>query len=134
MLIGLSLALTELASRGGGAPVPAIQIDNASIPEDAEVGDLVGALSVVNGSGSYAFSLTDDAGGLFALNGGDDTLLEVAGALDFETTTSHQVTVEADNGVDTPISRDIVITVTDVAESINIAAEGLLLTGVHGWA
>ena len=130
----LSLRLTLFSGfGGGGGGGPSIQIDDASISEDASIGDLVGTLSVSGGSGTYAFTLTGTAGGLFALDGVDDTLLEVAGALDFETATSHQVTVEADNGVDPVIERDITITVTDVVEG-SIEAETLLLTGVYGWA
>lgn len=108
-LLGIAIA------GGGGASGPAIALSDNSIPEDAEVGDLVGTLSVNNGSGDYSFTLTDDAGGLFALDGSDDTRLEVAGALDFETAPTLQITVEADNGVDDPISREFTITVTNVA-------------------
>lgn len=89
-----------------------IGLSSSTIAEDASVGDLVGTLSVSRGSGSYTFTLTDDAGGLFALDGTDDTLLEVAGAL---SAGSESITVEADNGVDDPISRAFLITVTAVA-------------------
>jgi hypothetical protein len=96
---------------GAGEPVALIILSASTIAEDAGVGDAVGTLSVSNGSGSYTFTLTDDAGGLFAIDGDD---LEVDGALDYETATSHSITVEADNGVDDPISRQFTITVTDV--------------------
>jgi hypothetical protein len=39
---------------------------------------------------TFTFSLVDDAGGLFAIDGND---IVVAGALDFETATTHEVTV-----------------------------------------
>ena len=91
--------------------VATIQLSAATIAEDASVGDLVGTLSVSNGSGSYTFTLTDDGGGLFALDGVDDTRLEVAAAL---SDGSVSITVEADNGVDTPISRAFLITITAV--------------------
>lgn len=105
-----ALGLGVVTSGGGAA---AIQLSGSTVAEDASVGDLVGTLSVSNGSGSYTFTLTDDAGGLFAIDGDD---LEVADALDYETATSHSVTVEADNGVDPPISRQFTINVTDVEE------------------
>ncbi len=117
---------------GGGA---SIQIDDSSIPEDAAIGVLVGILSVVGGSGTYVFTLTVSAGGLFALDLVDNTRLEVAGALDFETASSHLITVEANNGVDPIITRNITITVTDVAEGgAAVDVEALLLTGYYGWA
>ncbi len=96
---------------GGGISGPSIVLSSSTIAEDASVGDLVGTLAVSNGSGSYTFTLTDDAGGLFALDGTDDALLEVAGALSVG---SESITVEADNGVDDPISRAFLITVTAV--------------------
>lgn len=102
MHIGLSLSLT--GQTGAGVSGPSIVIDDSSIPEDASVGDLVGTLSVTNGSGTYAFTLTDDAGGLFALDGSDDTRLEVAAALTGALAAVNSITVEADNGVDDPIS------------------------------
>lgn len=110
------LAMGLFVGMQSGASGPSIQISAASVAEDAAIGDLVGTLSVGGGEGAYAFTLTDDAGGLFAIDLVDDTRLEVAGALDYETATTHSVTVTADNGVDDPISRTIVIRVTDVQE------------------
>lgn len=98
------------------APEPVIALNGNRVAEDASAGTLVGLLAVLNGAGAYAFTLTDDAGGLFALDGVDDARLEVAGALDFETAAAHQVTVEADNGVDAVLSRSLTIIVTDVEE------------------
>jgi hypothetical protein len=96
----------ERQKRRGGAR---ILLSASIVAEDASVGDPVGTFSVSGGSGSYTFTLTDDAGGLFAIDGAD---LEVAGAL---TAGGESITVEADNGVDTPISRTFSITVTAVA-------------------
>jgi hypothetical protein len=93
---------------------PIIALSNRSIGEDADVGDIVGNLSVTNGSGVYTFSLTDDAGGKFALDG---SVLEVADALDYETATSHVISVEADNGVDPVLARSFTILVANVAEA-----------------
>ena len=121
MQLGLGLSL-GMVRRVGGAPVATVQLSGSSVAEDASVGDLVGTLSVANGSGDYTFTLTDDAGGLFALDGTDDTLLEVAGALDYETATSHSITVSADNGVDPAIQRTFSITVTDVSEGGGVVA------------
>lgn len=96
-----------------GASGPIIRLSSATIAEDASVGDLVGTLSVSNGAGTYTFTLTDDAGGLFAIDGDD---LEVAAAL---SDGSYSITVEADNGVDPPISRSFTITVTDAVQPAN---------------
>jgi hypothetical protein len=112
----------NLGSRGHGrgsgviANDPSIQLSSTSIAEDASVGDLVGTLSVSNPSGSYTFSITADPDSKFVLDVGDNTRLELEATLDYETATSHLVTIEADNGVDTPLSRQFTITVTDIDE------------------
>ncbi len=109
--LGVRLGVPSTAGGGSTTLVPRILLSSSTIGENASVGDLVGTFSVINGSGSYTYSLTDDAGGMFALDGVDDTLLEVAGALSVG---SESITVEADNGVDAPISRAFLITVTAV--------------------
>lgn len=119
MIIGLGVGLGF-----GGKPdlSTRIALSGASIAEDASIGDLVGTLSVVNGSGSYTFSITADPDSKFVLDVGDNTRLETEATLDYETATSHSVTIEADNGVDDPISRVFTVTVTDVAEGGGDAA------------
>jgi VCBS repeat-containing protein len=86
----------------------AVVLSNATIAENSAANTVVGALSAVDpdaGDGA-TFSLIDDAGGLFAIQNGN---LVVAGALDYETAPSHQVTVRvADTG---GLSHDTVLTV-----------------------
>jgi hypothetical protein len=95
---------------------PRIVLLGSSVPEDAEIGALVGTLSVVNGDGVYTFTLT--AGGdLFAIDG---DRLEVGAAL---TAGIESVTIEADNGVDVPISRTFAINVTAVVTAFALLLE-----------
>lgn len=107
--IGVRLGIPSTAGGGDTTLVARILLSDSTISEAASVGDLVGTFSVINGSGSYTYSLTDDAGGLFAVDGVDTSLLEVADTLADGTDT---ITVEADNGVDPPISRTFTITIT----------------------
>lgn len=102
----LGAGFGRLGAVGSGIRGPTIQLSSATISDTASIGDVVGTLSVTGGSGSYTYSLTDDAGGLFAI---DVAAVEVAAAL---TAGSDSITVQADNGVDTPISRAFLITVT----------------------
>jgi hypothetical protein len=96
---------------GGGVAGPVITLDGATISEAAAIGDAVGDLAVVGGSGSYTFTVTGGTGDdLFTVDG---DVLEVAAALDFLTLPFPTVTIEADNGVDDPITRTFTITVTD---------------------
>jgi hypothetical protein len=112
MLIGIGIGIVFGGKPGVG--VPGIRLSGTNeIAEDAASGSVVGTLSVANGSGSYTFSITSDPDNKFAIDGDD---LETDAALDYETATSHSVTIEADNGVDDPISRVFTITVTNVVE------------------
>ena len=109
---GFGIAVTFVAS--GGLPVvlegtATIQLSSATIAENASVGAVVGTLSVTNGSGTYTYTLTSNPGTLYAIDGGN---LEVADTLSVG---SDAITIEADNGVDTPISRAFLITVTAAA-------------------
>ena len=85
----------------------------SKIAENSAFGKLVGTLSAVGGpvGATPTFSLIDSAGGLFAING---TSLTVAGALDYETATSHEIVVRVSGG-GTSFDETITISVTDVA-------------------
>jgi hypothetical protein len=97
------------------AAVPAtIVLSENSIAESAATSSVVGLLSTQNGSGTYTFTITADPDNKFAI--ANDNELQIDQTLDYETKTSHLVTVEADNGVDDPISRQITINVLDVVE------------------
>jgi len=122
-----SATMLALAQRGLGYFCPVdeagnattmgavILVTNTTVLESITIGANVGTLSVAGGTGTYVFSLTDSAGGKFVCAGTNGTLLNVAAALDYETATSHSITVSATNG-GTPITRTIVITVQNVVE------------------
>jgi hypothetical protein len=92
-----------------------ILVSNTSVLESATVGTTVGTLSVAGGSGTYVFTLTNTAGGKFTTAGTNGVNLNTAAALDYETATSHTITVSATNG-GTPITRTVVIAVLNVVE------------------
>lgn len=113
--MSLSLSLfCGLGRQRTGTPTPTLTLSSTSIDEDAASGTTVGTLSVTNGSGTYTFTETADPDAKFAVSGSN---LNTAAALDYETATSHSVTVQASNGVDTPISRTFTISVNNVAET-----------------
>lgn len=89
-----------------GVDTPRLRLSSATIPDTTASGGTVGTLSVTNGSGSYTYSLTSNPDTLFSISGAD---LKTASAL---TAGSYPITVQADNGVDAPISRAFLITVT----------------------
>lgn len=106
-----------------------IVLSASSIPENASVGTTIGTLSVVGGSGVYTFTITSDPDSKFTIT---SVSLKVGAALDYETKTSHQVTVQGNNGVDPPISHIFTITVTDVDEGAGVAPVNTVLPVVTG--
>lgn len=112
MFLGLGLMLSPRRRVAIGPPPENIQLSASTVAEDASLGHVVGTLSAT-ADGPIAFTLADDAGGMFGVVG-DNLILE--GVLDFETATSHGVVVRAAAGgsyADAPFT----ITVLDVAET-----------------
>ncbi|MDF1734200.1 MAG: hypothetical protein P1U37_02870 [Minwuia sp.] len=115
----------------------AVAIDGDNIDEDAEAGDQVGTLSALDPEGDIiSFSLTDDAGGRFALDG--DRLVVAGGGLDFETAPGHSITVRATDTGGLSLDQVLDITVNDVAEAtldldgdgqVNALTDGLIALG-----
>jgi uncharacterized protein YmfQ (DUF2313 family) len=85
-----------------------------SVPENAAIGTVVGTLGLDPAymfTGTPVFTLTSNPGGKFSILG---TSLKVAAALDYETATSHQITVSV-SGIDPPSNPgQFIILVTDV--------------------
>jgi hypothetical protein len=110
---------------GGGAsdfvPPPSIQLSGLSIAEDA-VGDTeIGTASVANAPEgvTYTWAITSDPDSKFAIDETTGVLtLATLATLDWETATSHQVTIEATPSAgDPPPPREFTISVTNVIEA-----------------
>jgi len=90
-----------------------VQASAMTVAEDASIATVIAGVSVVGGSaGPYTFTETADPDNKFTVTGSN--LLSSA-AFDYETATSHQITITADDGVE-PVVTTITITVTDVSE------------------
>ncbi len=112
-MFGLGLTIPQIAvRRRGSTSVPAVGLSNTNINENASIGDTIGTLSVSNGSGAYTFSITSDLDAKFSLTGPD---LKLAALLDYETKTSHNVTIQA-TGTGGPYTREFIIYVGDIFE------------------
>ena len=81
--------------------------------ENSAANTVVGSLSAVDpdAGDTASFILVDNANGLFAISGGN---LVVAGALDYETATSHQATVRVTDSANHTYDKIFTIAVTDV--------------------
>ncbi|MCP8936956.1 family 16 glycosylhydrolase [Alsobacter sp. SYSU M60028] len=92
-----------------------LKLSNSTVLENSALGTEVGTLIGLDPDPTQAhrYSLVDDAGGLFAISG---RRIVVAGALDYETATSHQVTVQITNESGLSTTRVLTIGVGDVLE------------------
>ncbi|PID59320.1 MAG: hypothetical protein CSB44_13020 [Gammaproteobacteria bacterium] len=89
-----------------------------AVNENAVIGTVVGitaSASDPDGSDTVSYSLTDDAGGLFAIDG-TTGVVTVAGALDHEAAASHQIEVQAQSSDGSTSTRVFSIQVGDVDE------------------
>ena len=82
-------------------------------PENASTGALVGITARAANAATY--TLTDDAGGRFAIDNSGIVSVAAAGQLDFESAASHTVTVEA-SGKDDVLAMRFTIDIIDVDE------------------
>ncbi len=96
------------------APID-IALSSASVQENATAGTVVGTLSATDpdAAGASNFTLVDNAGGRFAIVGNQ---LVVAGALDYEGATSHQVKVRVTDAGGLSYEETFAIGVTNVNE------------------
>jgi len=90
----------------GGKGGPQLLLSASTIADTASVGDVIGTLSVSGGTGSYTYTFTSNPGTLFSIS---TASLEVAAAL---TAGSDPITIKADNGAGSVVSRAFLITVT----------------------
>jgi Ca2+-binding RTX toxin-like protein len=91
-----------------------IALSNDSVDENSPNGTVVGQLSASDPDAgeTFTFELVDDAGGRFAINGTD---LVVAGALDFEAATSHEITIRVTDSADNTYEETFTIDVNNVS-------------------
>jgi Ca2+-binding RTX toxin-like protein len=100
-----------------------LDLGAAPVAENSPAGALVGTLIATDPDvgDALAFTLLDDAGGRFALDGSD---LVVAGALDYETSASHQVTVRVTDDGGLFLERTFAIAVFDQPGVVILGGSG----------
>ena len=90
-----------------------------TVAEDATVGTAVGITAPASDAdatnNTITYTLDDDAGGLFAIDA-NTGVVTVNGALDYETATSHNITVRATSNDGSFATQSFTINVTDVNE------------------
>ena len=95
-----------------------ITLSNAGVNESAAAGVIVGNLAAIDPdlNDGATFTLVDNAGGRFAISGNQ---LVVAGALDYETSTTHSVVIRATDSGGLTFDKTLIINVNDVFENNN---------------
>src|SRR4029077_4887614 len=96
-------------------PPTDIQLSGTSVAENGAAGTMVGSLSATDDDLGevFTFSLVDDAGGRFAIAGQN---LVVAGTLDYETASSHNVTVRVTDSTGNTFDKTFAIAVDNNVE------------------
>jgi VCBS repeat-containing protein len=94
-----------------------LALDHASVDENRPAGTLVGNASASDPDGNtLAYSLTDDAGGRFAIDAATGAITTTQ-AFDYETAHGYSVTVRASDGGGLHVDKAFAIAVGDVNEA-----------------
>lgn len=112
---GRTFVSESFAVVGDRWPLP----DNLAVAENSGDGTLVADLAdglVLDANDPGSFTLLDDAGGRFALNG-FELLVANGGGLDFESTASHDITLRIASNTGAVAERTLTIGVSDVNEA-----------------
>jgi hypothetical protein len=108
----LGAGLGRLGAGRGSARTARILLSGSTIVENSALGTAVGTLSVVNATGTPAFTLTDSSGNSFALDG--DVIEVGATGVNYELATFHVITVSVADVTPTIADTSFTILVTDV--------------------
>lgn len=106
-------------------PLPITQVEDINnsdnvVEENATVGSTVGITAYANDPNpqdDVTYSLTDDAGGKFAIDS-ISGIVTTAESLDFETDSSHEITVEAMSSDGSTSTRPFMILVNNIDDAI----------------
>ncbi len=114
-----TISVTDVDEFNIGA-VTDTDVSANTVSENANVGAVVGitanASDADQSNNTISYSLSDDAGGLFMINT-NTGVVTVANALDYESSTSHNITVVATSDDTSTSSQVFTIAVNDVSES-----------------
>ncbi|MGN7884186.1 beta strand repeat-containing protein, partial [Ensifer sp. 22460] len=104
-----------------------LALSAAQVAENSAQGTVVGTFSSTDpdSGDTLAYTLVDDAGGLFALSGDQ---LVVNGALDFETASSHQITARVTDGSGNTYDKVFTIGIADIEDTVNQPPTDILLS------
>ncbi|CAM1343569.1 BspA family leucine-rich repeat surface protein [Tenacibaculum amylolyticum] len=107
---------------------PVINVQTFSVAEDINDTTEIGTVIATDAEGNtLSFSITTNDNDLFEISNDGKLSLASGKSLDYETTTSHTITVEVSDGSLTA-SNTITINVTDVNDTIGVEADTFITT------
>lgn len=109
-MLGMTLIMGSADLGGNGGNGPGIRLSAASFAAGAAQGTAIGTLSVVGGTGTYTFTLTDSHSGAVQVAGTNGVNLQVGATPSSEG--SFSISVHADNGAGSTFDRVFLITAT----------------------
>ncbi|MFN3231367.1 MAG: cadherin domain-containing protein [Alphaproteobacteria bacterium] len=123
-----NITLTDVAEAPTDITTTALAVD-----ENASNGTSVGSVQSVTDpdvGDSHTYSLMNDAGGRFAINTTTGAITVADGSLlDYETATSHQVTIRTTDSGGLTYDEVATVAVNDIAEPTNLAPTDMTLSG-----
>jgi hypothetical protein len=129
-MIGLDLSISRVAPASAAAVHGAsLRLSGTSVSESATVGTTIGVLSVVGEAGPWSFTETADPDSRFAVSGAN---LVLAAPVDYETRTSHGVTIRASNGTDTVTATFSISVVNTVEGTLGPASASIAVGAPAG--
>ncbi|HGG59903.1 MAG TPA: tandem-95 repeat protein, partial [Gammaproteobacteria bacterium] len=111
-------------------PITDADASESTVAENAAVGSTVGitaSASDADVTDGVTYSLSDDAGGLFAIDA-NTGVVTIASSLDYEAAASHAITVRATSDDGSANSAIFTITVSDVNDNAPVVTPGQILS------
>ena len=112
-MLGHSVSIPAIALLGGIGK--GIRLSGSTFAAGAALGTAIGTLSVVGGTGTYTFTLTDSHSSAVQVAGTDGVDLQVGSAA--SSAGSFSITVHADNGAGSTFDHTFLITAIGAAPS-----------------
>lgn len=113
--LGLGLSKRRRVTVSANSSPTAISLSRNTVPEDLAVGLYIGTLSTTDADAgdTFTYSIVSDASGKFSISSNE---LVLSVALDYETATSHSVTIRSTDAAGASVQQAFTITVTDIVE------------------
>jgi hypothetical protein len=125
------------AGKGGGGSGTAptdVTLTNASVDDDSASGTVIGIFGAIDSDRKerFAFSLIDDAGGLFTVNGNNKLTVADGANLDFETQSTYDIIVQVTDKQGHTYQETITISINNLIEiePVNTAPTDITLSSM----